>query len=187
MADVDPMNLPGADPATTTAKRSNTTSTTAAGSAPGTKADAKKIAAAASKPKAKRRPGRPSTRQATTRSLEERLSEAFAGLGLAALALAPADGLVIMARGPALATALANWAAENDAVARFLERALTASAVGGVMTAFAALALPIAANHGVIPAQLGAAFALRPDELPDELTALLNVTIPDVADAANGG
>lgn len=103
------------------------------------------------------------------KNLEGRLTETIATLGMT-IAVAGmargsdaimADGQAVIAGAPGLAAALDKLAAENSAVNDALQKMLAASVWGGVITAVAAIALPIAANHNLIPA--GIADALTSD------------------------
>lgn len=91
-----------------------------------------------------------------TTPLRPRLTEAIGGLGLVVSVFDAYDGQVILAGADQLATSLDALAKENDNVRRALESALTGSAWGGVLFAATAIALPIMAHHGLVPAQLGA-------------------------------
>jgi hypothetical protein len=64
--------------------------------------------------------------------------------------------MVVVNGVPALAAALAKLAEENPSVRENLERMLTAGAWSGVIAAVLPIVLGICANHGMIPAQLGA-------------------------------
>jgi len=93
--------------------------------------------------------------------LKPRLLEAIGGVGLMVSMVNPADGNAILAGAEQLAGALDNLARENPAVRRALEAALTGGAWSGVILAVAAIALPIAGNHGLIP-QFGPLSMLPP-------------------------
>lgn len=92
-------------------------------------------------------------------NLKGRLQETVGAVGLMVAVVEPFDGMAILNGAENLATALDNLAAENPSVQRTLEQLLQVSAWGQVMTAVAAIAVPIAAHHGILPAQLAGAFA----------------------------
>jgi hypothetical protein len=63
-----------------------------------------------------------------------------------------ADGSAILAGAPALASALDDLAKENPRVRKVLEGMLATGAWSGVAIAAANIALPILANHDMMPA-----------------------------------
>lgn len=107
-------------------------------------------------------------RPARSKPLKPRLLEAIGGVGLVVSVVHAGDGQAILAGAENLAGALDNLAQENDAVKRALEAALTGSAWGGVIIATAAIALPIMANHGMVPEQLGAMATVGGEALPPQ-------------------
>lgn len=76
------------------------------------------------------------------------------------------DGMAIVAGAPRLARSLVKLANENPAVKKALERLVTVSAYGELFGAVAAIAIPIAANHKLLPPEIeaiaGAAFGGPP-------------------------
>jgi hypothetical protein len=101
----------------------------------------------------KRGPGRPpgSKSKPRTRPLEDRLREAFGLIGIGIVAVNEYDGTVFLAGSDRLAKSLSDIAAVNDSLRRVLEAALTGGMYGSLLISVSAIALPIAANHGMIP------------------------------------
>lgn len=95
-----------------------------------------------------RPPGRPSKAP-----LQKRLQEAFGAIGLVISMRNPYDGRAILEGAERLSTALDHLARENSSVRRTLEMVLAGGVYGEVLFAVAAIALPIAANHGMLPEQ----------------------------------
>lgn len=138
--------------------------------------------------KAERKPDKdkPKAAKATPRraSLETRLSSAIASLGtgvaVGGLAMGnqavQLDGASVIEHGPGLAQALDRLAKDDPRVAAALERMLTAGAWSGVVMASTPLLVAIAANHGLVPAQLAASLTGNPEQ-----------TAPEPPPASNGG
>lgn len=121
------------------------------------------------KPKRTRRAATPradakpkTTRTTRTPKLETRLSTNIVTLGSFVALAHQGDGLAIVAGAPKLAEALAKAADENPRVRDGLERMMAAGVWSGVVTAVAAIAIPIAANHGLLPK--GLTDSLTPDQ-----------------------
>jgi len=106
----------------------------------------------------KRAPKSGTTSRPRVRPLAGRLTDSFTLIGIGVSAFHPADGAAVITGAPALADSLAKLADENPNMKRALEGAMQASAWGGVMVAAASIAIPIAANHGALPPQVGAMF-----------------------------
>jgi hypothetical protein len=83
--------------------------------------------------------------------LEDRLREAFGLVGIGIVAVNEYDGTVFLAGSDKLAKSLADVAVVNESVRRVLEAALTGGIYGALAMAVSAIALPIAANHGLVP------------------------------------
>lgn len=83
--------------------------------------------------------------------LDEKLTEFFTLIGVGVIAFNEYDGLVILKRGPKLAEALNELAKEDEKIREALEKLLTVSTWGAVVTASASIAVPIAANHRLLP------------------------------------
>lgn len=97
-------------------------------------------------PAAPRAPGRP-----PRANLEKRLADQVTMLGVAVCVVNMDDGTAVISGAAQLAKALDHVAAENPKVLAALESFLTASAWSEVAFAVAAIALPIAANHNLVP------------------------------------
>lgn len=78
------------------------------------------------------------------------------------------DGHIIMGGAADLAEALDQLGNENPRVGQVLDNLLTGSAWAGVATAVAAIAIPVAANHSLLPPAFASAFASSPPmQVPD--------------------
>lgn len=84
-------------------------------------------------------------------SLKQPLTDALTSLGVAVQLVNGYDGARIVAGAPQLAEALDELAKQDAAVHRALQRILTGSSWGGVVIAAMSIAVPIAANHQLIP------------------------------------
>lgn len=123
-------------------------------------------------------------RASRKRSLVKPLTEFFASIGATVYLVNTADGTVIVKGAERLAKSLDNLAKENATVYRNLERMLTGSAWGGVVIAAGAMALPILANHDLLP------FHIPGVEAPESDPANIEnmpINIPDIGpDRATG-
>lgn len=126
-------------------------------------------AAADAKPRRTRRAAAPKDdkpprqpRAKKTPALAPRLTTAMTSVGMLVGLVDEFDGLAICKGAPAFADALAEAAEENPKLKAALERALTVGTMGKVFTAGTAIALPIAAHHGLIPKGLAALFGAAP-------------------------
>lgn len=116
-------------------------------------------AAAPDKAPSSSRSSSSSKRQA---ALNTRLTDALVGLGLGVRGigavtgseLLDADGVLIVKQGPAIGDALTRVAEQDPKVRAALERVLTVSVYGQLLSAVLPLAVGIAANHGMVPPQL---------------------------------
>jgi hypothetical protein len=106
----------------------------------------------AAAPKDDKPPRTPRAKKAP--ALAPRLTTAMVTIGTLVGLVDQFDGLAICQGAPAFADALAEAAEENPKLKAALERALTIGTMGKVTTAGAAIALPIAAHHGLIPKAL---------------------------------
>ncbi|MFJ8188092.1 hypothetical protein [Streptomyces sp. NPDC096105] len=86
--------------------------------------------------------------------LETRLGTNLTSLGIMVGAFNQADGIAIVQGAPALSEALAGLAEESPKAREFMEGALSGGAWLKVFTALGGIAVPILANHGLIPAGL---------------------------------
>lgn len=104
------------------------------------------------------RPSRPDKAPRQTggrkRSLTRPLTDLFVSIGAMVSVVNQVDGQIIIEGAPRLAESLNAVAKDNPAVYKSLERMLTGSAWGGVFMASGAIAIPILANHGLLPFQL---------------------------------
>jgi len=106
-----------------------------------------------SKEKAKQSKPKSNTRKPRGRpaSLEGKLEELFAGIGLMVGVVNMEDGLVITERAPDLAHAYNKLAQENKYIRDILQKLVETSAWSEVVFVTAAVLLPIAKNHGWLP------------------------------------
>lgn len=111
----------------------------------------------------KKRRGRPpgSKNKASGKSTDAALKEgleSYVGLigsGLTMLPRTRADGMIILEGGDAWVEATMTLAKSDPRVRHALDIALTGGAWGGFIVATASIAVPIAANHGLVPAFVG--------------------------------
>lgn len=96
------------------------------------------------------RPDKP-PRAARKKSLVRPLDELFTTIGTVVYAVNPVDGQAILNGSNNLATALNTVAKDNAQLYKSLERLVTGSAWGAVFIAAGAIAIPIAANHNLLP------------------------------------
>jgi len=116
------------------------------------------------KPKRTRRPRAASSDtkpKTTTRAprragLESRLTENLCTIGTFVCVVDQVDGLAIVNGAPNLAASLAKAADSNPKVRDGLEKMLSAGVWSGVVGSLAAIAIPIMANHKMLPASLAA-------------------------------
>lgn len=93
-----------------------------------------------------------------SRSRADREQQALQLLTLVGLGLSARDhydGATVLAGAPALAQALAQLAEEQPAIARALDALAAGGSIGAVLAATAAIVLPIAARHRLVPVQIG--------------------------------
>lgn len=97
-------------------------------------------------------PKPPRRRRSRRAKLEADLADLFAMVGGTVSVVEPYDGRLIGDRGPAMAKALADLAAENPRVAQVIEVLLTGGAWGQVMFVFGIqLVIPLTVHHGLWP------------------------------------
>lgn len=101
---------------------------------------------------------RPTAARKRTAPLATRLSTTLTTIGMVVGLVNEFDGLTICKGAPAFATALAEAAEENPALKASLERALSIGTFGKTFAAGAAIGVPIAANHGLIPRSIAGLF-----------------------------
>lgn len=101
----------------------------------------------------KRGPGRPKGSTSIAK-LRTGLIQQFTLIGIGVTAFNPYDGKVILTNAEGLADNLCKVAEQNPAVRRALEGLLVAGVWSGLALSAAAIAVPIMANHKLLPAQL---------------------------------
>lgn len=106
------------------------------------------------------------------KSLKQPLTDALTSLGVAVQLVNGYDGARIVAGAPQLAEALDELARQDAAVHKALQRILTGSSWGGVAIAAMSIAVPIAANHQMIP---------------PHTAAILGAPMPPTADGSGNG
>lgn len=109
--------------------------------------------------------GRPkgSTNRSTVASMsvskiEESLATQFTMIGTAVYAFNSYDGTVILQGTPKLSAALANLCEKNPKIKKNIERMLAGGAYGEVIVAAAFIAIPIMANHNMMPPGIAAMY-----------------------------
>lgn len=105
-------------------------------------------------------PGRPSLKAKRTEHLTQVLSLMGLGLTMAPYDGAAQDGLIVLAGATGMADAIASAAETSPALAKAIDSLIRTSAYGQIAAAGLAIALPILANHRVVPA--GAALMFPP-------------------------
>ena len=111
----------------------------------------------------KKRRGRPpgSKNKASGKSTDTALKEgleSYVGLIGSGLTMFPRtrdDGLIVLAGGDKWVEATMTLAKSDPRIRRALDLALTGGAWGGFIVATASIAIPIASNHGLVPAFVG--------------------------------
>lgn len=114
-------------------------------------------------PTGRKPPGRP--------SLEKRLADQFAAIGLMVSVADPHCGGVVVAGSERLAEAWSNLAKENATIKRILEGLLTTSAWGDALLSTAMIALPILRHHGMLPEGLNIPLQPIADDVEDQLAS----------------
>lgn len=107
-------------------------------------------------PAAERGPGRPS--KETKRA--EKLTAMLGQVGVGVFIINQRDGEIFLAGVPRLAEALAKLADQNPSIAKVIDSTVKVGAWADVALACSAIALPIMANHGMLPE--GAALLVAP-------------------------
>ena len=90
--------------------------------------------------------------------IEESLSTQFTMIGTAVYAFNNYDGTVILQGTPKLASSLASLCDKNPKVKKNIERMLSGGAYGEVIMAAAFIAIPIMANHDLMPPGIAAMY-----------------------------
>lgn len=107
---------------------------------------------------------KPASATARRTNLERELVNFFQFIGLAVSAANAKDGQIVFANADQLAKAWSNLAKNNKKVEKALLSLMQTSAFGEVFMAMAAVAIPIMANHDMLPGGLGAAFTPNTEE-----------------------
>lgn len=110
------------------------------------------LAGADTAPKRRGRP--PGSKNASTmsiRSIEEGLNQQFTLVGTVIFAMNEYDGKTILQGSPQLAKSLASLCDKNPKVKRNIERMLAGGTYGEVIIAASMIAVPIMANHNLMP------------------------------------
>lgn len=120
----------------------------------------------------KPRPDRvtPASRKASTKGLEHlrtELLQTLQGGGAMLMAVDKFDGAVVIAGAPKLVDALISMAEVNPAFRKFLESSAASVVWLQLGTAVAAIAVPIAAHHRLVPLDAKAAYQLFHGPAPD--------------------
>lgn len=105
-------------------------------------------------PAREKRVRKPSTRISDAK-LKEALDAALVGMGAGLMIFDPYCGGVLVLRGPMMSDALVDVAKVNPRVRKALQSFAQTSTWGGLAGAAAAVAVPILAHHGLLPADLG--------------------------------
>ncbi|MBT2400633.1 hypothetical protein [Streptomyces sp. ISL-100] len=95
-------------------------------------------------------------------NLESRIAQGFTTIGTFACIVNEFDGMTIIQGAPNLAASLSKLADENPKVRESLEKMLAAGAWSAVIGAVAAVGIPIAANHKLLPPAVAGLFAAAP-------------------------
>jgi len=104
--------------------------------------------------------------------IEDSLNEQFTLIGTVVFAFNEYDGTVIVEGSPRLAKALANLAEKNPKVKRNLERMLAGGSYGEVILAAGLIAIPIMANHELMPEGIKALYGKAiPEPEPSTVSA----------------
>lgn len=150
--------------------------------APDTSSDRPPRAAGASSTTTPRKPANPRTAASITR-IRAGLVMTFTMAGMGVSVYDGWDGQVIALNAERLADAWCELAEQNPRVRKALERMLEGSAWGGAIGTTAAVAVPIAVRHGMLPPSL----LQSVEGMGVELPRLQRVAPAPAADAATPG
>lgn len=109
-------------------------------------------------------------RSATARNtkLDKELTEMFMLIGMLVSTVNQYDGMVILQNADTTAQAWAQLARTDKRIASMLDKLISTTAYSGVILATIRMAVPILANHGVIPPELGQMFGpMAPPPSPE--------------------
>lgn len=112
-----------------------------------------------------RPPGSTNRNSMSIKSIEEGLSTQLTMLGTIVSVANAYDGRVILEGTPKLASSLADLCDKNPKVKRNIERMLAGGTYGEVIIAAALIAVPIMANHDLMPPQIKAMYG---QAIPDK-------------------
>jgi len=100
-------------------------------------------------------------RRANVGPIKEGLTTIFGGVGmmLAAFPVTRQDAMIFATHSEPLVEALGDLASQDRRVREILSRMVTGTAWGAVAFAAAGIALPILANHNLLPGPMGMLFA----------------------------
>lgn len=121
----------------------------------------------------KRGPGRPkgstnkSSGSMSVNAIEKAIADQFTMIGVAVTAFNEYDGTVILQGTPRLAKSIGSLCEKNPKVRKNIERMLTGGSYGEVLLAGAFIAVPIMANHGLMPESVQAMYGRAIPEKPD--------------------
>lgn len=145
------------------------------------------------KSKSKAKPSKAKKPIGRKRSLKKELGDFFGAIGMMVYTRDQYCGERIIAGAEKLAEELNDLAQRNDAVYRILEQLVTGSAYAGVGMAFAAIAVPILAHHGLVPRETAMLFGapVPPDRKARGVTDPVTpkegeVPLPETMVAGNG-
>lgn len=119
-------------------------------------------------PKPRGRPKGSTNRSSMSiKSIEEGLNTQFTLVGTIVSVANQYDGRVILEGAPELSKALSNLCDKNPKVKRNIERMLAGGTYGEVIIAAALIAVPIMANHNLMPPQIKAMYGAAIPERED--------------------
>lgn len=111
-----------------------------------------------------KRSGSSGGRRPRRKTLHKELGDLFGLLGTGVMLLDEYDGTVILENAERMGKELDRIARENASVQRVLERLVSTSQWGSVLGVFGAVAVPIAARHGLVPQYAPALIGVTPPE-----------------------
>lgn len=117
-----------------------------------------------------RPPGSSNASKMSIKTIEDGLNQQFTILGTVVMVANAYDGTCIIQGAPKLSAALAQLCERNPKVRKNIERMLAGGMYGEVVIAAALIAVPIMANHDLLPPQIKAMYgqAIPSDDEPRE-------------------
>jgi hypothetical protein len=115
-----------------------------------------------------RPPGSTNRNSMSVKSIEDALAQQFTLIGTVTMAFNEYDGTVILQGTPQLAKALANLCDKNPKIKKNVERMLAGGTYGEVIIAAGLIAMPIMANHGLMPPSIRSLYGAAIPEKEDE-------------------